>query len=78
MYFFEVISTSACVCVYVFLSLFAYDRAMHSSGYTGAHVDNVYMSRGTDKLLTCWQPLGDVTVDMGTLAVCEGSHKMAE
>lgn len=37
---------------------FKWLRAMHTGGFTGAHVDNVYMSRGTDKLLTMWTPMG--------------------
>ncbi|XP_078698534.1 1-deoxypentalenic acid 11-beta-hydroxylase-like isoform X1 [Branchiostoma floridae x Branchiostoma belcheri] len=51
-------------------------RAMYNEGFSGAHVDWVYMSRGTDQLFTMWTPLGDVTMEMGTLAVCEGSHKL--
>eukprot|EP00117_Sycon_ciliatum_P049377 scpid68644/ scgid4501/ len=57
---------------------FKWLRGIHRAGYTGAHVDNVYMSRGTDRLLTCWQPLGDTPVEMGTLAVCEGSHRLPQ
>ena len=37
-------------------------------------MDNVYMSRGTSELYTMWTPLGDVTTDMGTLAVVESSN----
>ena len=33
-------------------------RAMHSEGFTGVHVDWVYMGRGSRNLLTCWIPLG--------------------
>ncbi|XP_067937515.1 1-deoxypentalenic acid 11-beta-hydroxylase-like [Watersipora subatra] len=51
-------------------------RAMHKRGFTGAHVDNVYMSRGTDKVLTMWTPFSDITPDIGTLAVCEGSNQL--
>ncbi|XP_005112039.2 1-deoxypentalenic acid 11-beta-hydroxylase [Aplysia californica] len=51
-------------------------RAMHHEGFTGVHVDNVYMSRGSADLLTLWTPMGDVTVEMGVLAVCEGSHRL--
>lgn len=51
-------------------------RAMHRTGFTGAHVDNVYMSRGTPQLHTVWVPFGDVSMSMGTLAVCEGSHNL--
>ncbi|MCE9590809.1 MAG: phytanoyl-CoA dioxygenase family protein [Planctomycetes bacterium] len=45
------------------------------SGWTGAHYDIVYMGRGTDRLYTCWTPIGDVTLDMGSLAILTGSHK---
>ncbi len=45
--------------------------------YTGAHIDIVYMGRGaTRKLFTCWTPFGDIPVEMGTLALCVGSHKL--
>ena len=49
-------------------------RGVHREAFTGAHVDNVYMSRGTSELYTMWTPLGDVTTDMGTLAVVESSN----
>ena len=53
-------------------------RGMHGGGFTGVHVDNVYMSRGsTSHLYTMWTPFDDVTVEMGTLAVNEGSHIIA-
>ena len=51
-------------------------RAVHHEGYTGAHVDNVYMSRGSQHLLTLWTPMGDVPIEMGVLAMCEGSHRL--
>ncbi|XP_059175690.1 uncharacterized protein LOC131955550 [Physella acuta] len=51
-------------------------RAMHHEGFTGAHVDNVYMSRGSKDLLTMWTPIGDVSIEMGVLAVCEGSNSL--
>ncbi|KAH9525370.1 hypothetical protein Btru_001199 [Bulinus truncatus] len=51
-------------------------RAIHRSGFTGAHVDNVYMSRGSKDLLTVWTPIGDITLEMGVLAVCEGSNNL--
>ena len=53
-------------------------RAMPKAGYTGAHVDSVYMSRGSPDLLTMWTPLGDVAIEMGVLAVCEASHRLSE
>eukprot|EP01098_Paradermamoeba_levis_P004434 TRINITY_DN1902_c0_g1_i2.p1 TRINITY_DN1902_c0_g1~~TRINITY_DN1902_c0_g1_i2.p1 ORF type:complete len:348 (+),score=131.00 TRINITY_DN1902_c0_g1_i2:82-1044(+) len=52
-------------------------RAMYNEGYTGAHVDNVYMGRGTTQLYTMWVPFGDIPVEMGTLAMLEGSNSQA-
>eukprot|EP00041_Stephanoeca_diplocostata_P031363 m.975888 g.975888 ORF g.975888 m.975888 type:complete len:335 (-) comp23943_c0_seq7:3499-4503(-) len=49
-------------------------RAMHVGGFTGAHTDSVYMSRGTKDLITMWTPFGDVDTSMGTIAVIEGSN----
>lgn len=52
-------------------------RAVHPPQFTGAHYDVVYMGRGTqDKLCTVWTPFGDVTLDMGSLALCVGSHNL--
>ncbi|CAG5124468.1 unnamed protein product [Candidula unifasciata] len=51
-------------------------RAMHQEGFTGAHVDNVYMSRGSSNLHTMWTPIGDVPIEQGVLAMCEGSHRL--
>jgi len=52
-------------------------RAVQNPQYTGAHYDVVYMGRGTqDKLYTTWTPFGDITLDMGPLALCVGSHNL--
>ena len=51
-------------------------RAVGNEQYTGAHCDFVYMGRGSSSLHTVWIPLGDTTVDQGTLAVCRGSHSL--
>ncbi|XP_052242783.1 uncharacterized protein LOC127852830 isoform X2 [Dreissena polymorpha] len=51
-------------------------RAVHRQAFTGAHVDNVYMARGTKNLLTMWTPFGDVDPEIGCLAVCEGSNRL--
>jgi len=52
-------------------------RAVGKEGFTGAHIDIVYMGRGTTrKLFTCWTPLGDLPIEMGTLALCVGSHNL--
>ena len=39
-------------------------------------MDNVYMSRGSKNLITTWIPFGDIPMEMGTVAVCEGSHRL--
>ena len=75
---------------------------MPGQGFTGCHVDWVYMGRGkvhfvsinfplisevkrafpyflgTRELLTCWIPFGNISVEMGTLAVLEGSNHSPE
>lgn len=45
-------------------------RAVATGEFTGAHVDSVYMGRGSRRLTTCWIPFGDIAVDQGTLLVC--------
>jgi hypothetical protein len=50
-------------------------RVVGNGDYTGAHYDIVYMGRGTQNLYTCWTPIGDLSYDMGTLAVLVGSHR---
>lgn len=50
-------------------------RVVGTNGFTGAHYDIVYMGRGTQKLYTCWIPLGNVAFDQGPLAILVGSHK---
>jgi len=50
-------------------------RQVGQGGFTGAHVDRVYMGRGSQRLLTCWTPLGDLRKEEGTLAICEASHR---
>ena len=49
-------------------------RGVGNEGFTGAHYDVVYMGRGSDRLHTCWIPLGDIPINQGTLAICVGSH----
>lgn len=52
-------------------------RAVGHEEFTGAHYDVVYMGRGSGRLHTAWLPLGDIPVEQGTLAICEGSHNAA-
>ncbi|GBF76964.1 phytanoyl-CoA dioxygenase [Paenibacillus sp. 598K] len=50
-------------------------RAVSKGDYTGAHYDIVYMGRGTHNLYTVWSPLGDISYEMGGLALCLNSHR---
>jgi hypothetical protein len=52
-------------------------RAVGRKGFTGAHCDRVYMSRGSARLHTSWVPFQDTPVELGGLAVCQGSHRLA-
>ena len=54
---------------------FKWLRAVGNEAFTGAHMDHVYMGRGSSRLHTVWIPLGDIPVGQGTLAVCAGSHR---
>ncbi len=51
-------------------------RLVGPGDFTGAHYDIVYMGRGTPNLYTCWTPLGDVSYDLGPLAILSGSHRI--
>ena len=50
-------------------------RAAGPGKNIGAHCDIVFMGAGTRKLYSVWTALGDIPLEMGTLAVCLGSHK---
>lgn len=50
-------------------------RAKATGGFTGFHVDRIFMGRGTDRLYTVWRPIGDCPLEMGPLLLCPGSHK---
>jgi len=54
---------------------FKWLRAVEEGVGSGAHLDAVYMGRGSRRVHTVWVPFGDVAVERGTLAVCEGSHR---
>ena len=51
-------------------------RVKNTGGRTGVHFDNVYIGRGSPRLLSCWMPWGDVTADQGPLTICSGSHNL--
>ena len=49
-------------------------RAVGNEEFTGAHMDYVYMGRGSARLMTTWIPIGDATIEQGTLCVCPSSN----
>jgi hypothetical protein len=49
-------------------------RAVPRNDFTGAHYDIVYMGRGTKRVYTLWTPIGDISYEMGGLAICLGSQ----
>jgi hypothetical protein len=51
-------------------------RVVGHGAFTGAHLDVVYMGRGTHQLYSCWTPIGDIDVAMGPLAINVGSHRL--
>lgn len=57
---------------------FKWLRGVGNEAYTGAHMDTVYMGRGSERLHTVWIPFGDIPVEQGTLAMCAGSNHLPE
>ena len=50
-------------------------RSVGKNNYgTEAHMDVVYMGRGSKNLLTMWIPVGKVTINNGPMVVLEKSH----
>ncbi len=54
---------------------FTWFRAVSPGHGTPAHMDVVYMGRGTKRLYTAWTPIGDVPLETGGLMVLEKSHQ---
>lgn len=54
---------------------FQWLRLVGTGDHTGAHLDNVYMGRGSARLQTVWTPIGDCPAEQGTLAIAVGSHR---
>lgn len=55
---------------------FKWMRLVGNGEFTGAHLDNVYMGRGSPRLCTMWTPIGDAPFAQGPLAVLVGSHRL--
>lgn len=49
----------------------------HGAG-TQAHMDYVYMGRGSERLHTMWTPMGDIERENGPMALLEKSHQHSE
>lgn len=47
-------------------------------GYTPWHQDQYYWPLDTDKTITMWMPLVDISEDMGMLTFASGSHKLGK
>ena len=50
-------------------------RAMPRGKGTNPHTDLPYMGRGTHNHMTCWVPYGDISYDLGGLAILEKSQE---
>lgn len=53
-------------------------RIVSTGRSTGVHYDIVYMGQGTKRLYSVWCPLGDVSIELGGLAVCTGSQRWSK
>lgn len=53
---------------------FAWLRAMAAGRASPMHIDHPYMNRGSNRLVTCWTPLCDISLNEGPLYILEGSH----
>lgn len=54
---------------------YRWGRAKAKGDFTPFHSDLPFMSLGTDRLYTKWQPVGDCPMDLGPLLVVPGSHR---
>ncbi|MBX2885345.1 MAG: phytanoyl-CoA dioxygenase family protein [Granulosicoccus sp.] len=57
---------------------FAWLRAMTAGRASPMHVDHPYMNRGSQRLVTCWSPLGKIALSDGPLYILKGSHQWAD
>ncbi len=57
---------------------FTWLRVVGPGSGTPPHMDNVFMNRGSARLLTAWTPLGDISTTLGGVSVLEGSHRRQE
>jgi ectoine hydroxylase-related dioxygenase (phytanoyl-CoA dioxygenase family) len=53
-------------------------RAMAPGRHTLPHYDNIYMGRGTQRVMTAWAPLVPIDAEIGGLIILENSHRWRE
>jgi hypothetical protein len=57
---------------------FTWLRVVGPGSGTLPHMDNVFMNRGSARLLTAWTPLGNIDTTLGGVSVLEGSHRLEQ
>jgi ectoine hydroxylase-related dioxygenase (phytanoyl-CoA dioxygenase family) len=57
---------------------FLWLRTMLVGRASPLHFDHVYMNRGSQDVVTCWLPLGDVPLAAGPILFVENSHRFAD
>ncbi len=54
---------------------FLYLRTGVRGTATELHYDYPFFARATERIVTCWVPLADVPIELGPLAIIEGSNR---
>ncbi|MDC0968982.1 phytanoyl-CoA dioxygenase family protein [Alphaproteobacteria bacterium] len=57
---------------------FIFLRAVAGGKFTHMHCDSGFFTRKTEKVLTCWLVLTDVTLEKGPLFIIKDSHKFKD
>lgn len=57
---------------------FAWLRAMTPGRASPLHVDHPYMNRGSKRLVTCWNPLCQISLHDGPLYILKDSHNWTD
>lgn len=57
---------------------FVWLRAVTAGRASPFHFDHPYMNRGSDRLVTCWAPLGPVSLEDGPIALMQGSQRWTD
>jgi len=57
---------------------FLYLRAAVPGTFTDLHCDHPFFARVSERIVTCWVPLGAVPIEQGPLVIVEGSHRFED